>query len=451
MLPLIQENAFYPGQWGIQGSDDPLGLRLQPGAQVYYVQSGHPSASNSNDGTDPNFPRATLASAIGLPTAGRGDLILIGAGHSENVAVAGGITAALAGVTVLGLGDGQQRPRFSLTDAAASVIVSASDVTFENLVFLVGADSITIMLDVNADDFTLKNCEFRENTAVAQQWLTAVDINGGGAHATDRAKVLGCKFVSEAAGANHAIEIAAVQDGIEIRNCWISGDFAVAGIHSTAALTNLLLENNYVRNVNAGDFAIELTAAATGMAVGNRLYADAYLTTFDSGNLMCLDNLAVNAFDMSASPIPFTPALNMAETCVVKLDGAVLNGADNLFDVTGGPILVTEIFGICTVNIGGAANMTLQHTSTSPGGAIALSTTVAIGALVAGGSISFTDVALPVLTPTAAGTVINPGDANFFLPIGTLQALGSAAQAGNIEWYLRYKPLSAYAQVAPSA
>lgn len=56
MLPLMKLNPFYPPQWGISGSDSQLGIRLLPGSKVFYVQSVHPSANNSNDGTDPDYP-----------------------------------------------------------------------------------------------------------------------------------------------------------------------------------------------------------------------------------------------------------------------------------------------------------------------------------------------------------------------------------------------------------
>ena len=72
---------------------------------------------------------------------------------------------------------------------------------------------------------------------------------------------------------------------------------------SRAALSPILLiKDNYIRNVNAADWAIELTAAATGLCVGNRLAADAAATTLDPGSLMCVDNEMVNAVDRSISP-----------------------------------------------------------------------------------------------------------------------------------------------------
>lgn len=455
MLPLMKLNPFYPGQWGVKGADANLGIRLLPGAQVYYVQSTHANADNNNDGTDPDYPLATLAQAVTNATAGRGDLILLAPGHTESWAAA--VALSKSGLTVLGVGSGQLRPRITMTNVAATLTISGANVTVENVLFLVGVDALPIMVDVNADDFTLRGCEFRENTAVAQQWVTAVDINGGGANAADRAKIIGCKFLSEAAGADHAIEIGAVEDGIEIRDCFITGNFAVAGVHSGSILTNLLLSGNFIRNTNAGNFAVELSAAATGMAVDNRLYADAPTTCFDPGSLMCAGNLAVNAIDQSSYPIPRAGDAPIQPHCVAKLDGAVINagGGDPIFVVSGGPVRA-KITGLVTTVIGGAANMSLTEDTTVPAATVNLNAApVAIDADAAG-TIYRNVGATSVFTPSAGlGFVLSDPvtveETDLILTPGTVKALASAPQTGVIAWYMTYWPLSPDSRVVAAA
>ena len=63
-FPLTKLEPFYPGQWGVIGSDDPLGLRTNPQGLVYYVDGSHGNANDDNDGTDPNHPLATIQEAI---------------------------------------------------------------------------------------------------------------------------------------------------------------------------------------------------------------------------------------------------------------------------------------------------------------------------------------------------------------------------------------------------
>jgi hypothetical protein len=139
--------------------------------------------------------------------------------------------------------------------------------------------------------------------------------------------------------------------------------------------------------------------------------------------------------------------------CLEKSDGSVLSGTDDLFTITGGPI-IASVIGIVTTVIGGAANGTLQITTTTPAATVSLSTTVAIDSQAAGSSIRFVG-ATGVLTPLAAGAkIIDPvtvGDCQFLMPIGTVKFLGSAARTGNIKWYLTYRPLSPNSVVVAAA
>lgn len=62
--PLTRLNPFYPGQWGVPGSDSNLGLRSLPLSSVYYVDVLHPLANDLNDGTSPDAPLATVQAAV---------------------------------------------------------------------------------------------------------------------------------------------------------------------------------------------------------------------------------------------------------------------------------------------------------------------------------------------------------------------------------------------------
>jgi hypothetical protein len=139
------------------------------------------------------------------------------------------------------------------------------------------------------------------------------------------------------------------------------------------------------------------------------------------------------------------------EQSIAKTDGAVLNGADALFTITGGPIMIREFVGIVTTLIGGAANMTIQETTTEPAGTTVFSTTVAIDADAAGTSYTFTAASPSVLTPTTAGVIPNVPRLGWLAPIGEIQALGSAAQDGVIAWYMSYVPLSPLSVVVAAA
>lgn len=140
------------------------------------------------------------------------------------------------------------------------------------------------------------------------------------------------------------------------------------------------------------------------------------------------------------------------ERAVEKSDGAVLNGADNIFTIAGGPVLVTRLVGIVTTEIGAnAATCQIQITTTAPAGTVNLSTAVNIETDAVGTSYTFTAATPGVLTPTTVGA-LDQLPANVWLcPIGTIKATCSAANTGVIKWYLVYQPLSASSVVAAAA
>ena len=144
--------------------------------------------------------------------------------------------------------------------------------------------------------------------------------------------------------------------------------------------------------------------------------------------------------------------LLLMERAVQKTDGAVLNGDDNLFTISGGPIMVVEFVGVVTTVIGAnVATCTIQEAVTDPAGDVALSTAVNIENDAAGTTYTFTAAGPSVLTPTTVGALTNVAANRWLCPIGTIQALCSAANTGNIEWYMVYKPLSPDSRVVAAA
>lgn len=141
--------------------------------------------------------------------------------------------------------------------------------------------------------------------------------------------------------------------------------------------------------------------------------------------------------------------------CVEKSDGAVLNGADPIFDISGGPVMA-RFYGIVTTLIGGAATCKLTQTTTTPAATIDLSAgAVAIDDDAVGTSYRHINTTA-VFTPVTAGSVMTGNafatqDVWFFLVPGTVNAHCSAAQAGVIAWYMEYIPLSPNSRVAAAA
>lgn len=128
--------------------------------KVYYVSNssvlpeGGIAGSNSNSGTSPLQPFATLAYAISRCTANRGDTIKVGAGHAETLSSASAIAANVAGISIEGMGQGAARPTFTFANTAATFVVSANNVSLKGIIGKPSVDSV-----VNAFVVTGDNCD----------------------------------------------------------------------------------------------------------------------------------------------------------------------------------------------------------------------------------------------------------------------------------------------------
>lgn len=161
---------------------------------IFFVDSAT-GTDGAGYGQNPDAPVATLDYAIGLCAANKGDMIFVMPNHAETITGAGGITADIAGITIVGMGTYNQRPRF-LMDAATTVsfLVSAADVTVRNLVFASGHADVVTCFDVTAKGFTLEDCEFVDNV-VDENFKSAVKFSST-ANTSDGAKILRNRFVT---------------------------------------------------------------------------------------------------------------------------------------------------------------------------------------------------------------------------------------------------------------
>lgn len=149
--------------------------------------------------------------------------------------------------------------------------------------------------------------------------------------------------------------------------------------------------------------------------------------------------------------IDISSTIDAQERSIVKSDCSVLAADEDLFVITGGPIVVTEFVGIVTTEIGaGASTCQIQIDVTEPAGTVNLSTAVDIDADAAGTSYTFTAATPGVLTPTTAGAIDQLPKNYWLCPIGTVKAAFSADRDGVIAWYMVFKPLAPGSVVTPA-
>jgi len=161
-------------------------LLAQQFGKDWYVNS---AASSGGDGRTPDSACTTLQAAVDLAIAG--DRIFVAPSHAETV-TATSLSLNSAGLTIVCLGNGLAQPTFTFGAAAATINVSAANVTW------IGGQFTANFLDVAsaftlaaAKDFSLNGAKFTDATA-SLNFLSAV-TTGAGANAADGLTIVGCQ------------------------------------------------------------------------------------------------------------------------------------------------------------------------------------------------------------------------------------------------------------------
>ena len=253
----------------------PLSKRV-PGTSgnIYFVSSGHLQAKDDPMwGSRPNKPFATIDYAIGQCTASQGDTILVMPGHTEDCTAPGSIEIDVAGVHVIGLGHGRNRPAITFsTLTTASFKVSGANVTVENLYFnAASCATLTGVVNIAAADCIMGDCEFL--CADATNQAVNVLVTAAGA---DRFILEDCRFLAATADAGLVSCVLVVGgDGIIIRRnliaVYASTDTGCIE-NTTTDTTNIWIDGNVLDNRTAISTAVvTLTATSTGWITNNRV------------------------------------------------------------------------------------------------------------------------------------------------------------------------------------
>ena len=108
----------------------------------------------------------TIDAAISVCVAGRGDVIYVTEGHTETV-TATSIAHDVAGVSIIGLGEPEQRPTLTFSTAAATITVSAANARWSNFNFVANfADVASAFTLTTAVGFSVANSTFRDTSSI---------------------------------------------------------------------------------------------------------------------------------------------------------------------------------------------------------------------------------------------------------------------------------------------
>lgn len=249
----------------------PLSM-VNPGRTFFVNNSGVPgvgasggAAGNTGSYQKPYDTIATVLASAGC-VASRGDLIVLMPGHVETVTAAAGLAMSKAGVTILSLGQGSLRGTINFTTATtATMVVSAANCTFVNVLFTGGIDALAGPLVVQAADCSFINCEYRDvtgeatRTMVANASATRLYLDGW----THRG--------ATSAGAVNAIQLTGGSNFV-MKNFWIDGTFSGAALEIvTTAHSDLDVTNGFVRSRGSSDVCFKDTITGSTGTFGPNL------------------------------------------------------------------------------------------------------------------------------------------------------------------------------------
>lgn len=285
-------------------ADDLLASILGTTGNLIFVDSA--TGRSTWDGQSADRACATIDQAVNQATASKGDIIVVMPGHAETLSAAAAIAIDKAGLTIIGLGRGTDRPQITFDNTAATITISAANTVIRNIHFINDVDSLVVGLVVTAAHCLLDGCLFDDATA-AKQTLDWITLSAD----ADYFECVDCEHHgSDTAGAQSVISGAAA-DHVKIRRLVSHGDLAAANIEMTAAWTDCLIEDCSLENANAVDVCIEGFAAATGWVRFNTLTVatDGQVTGINTpGALSLFENYQVND-DGEAGILVGTPSV----------------------------------------------------------------------------------------------------------------------------------------------
>ena len=269
-------SGTWPFGYGSQNSVTPhlieMGGRIY-GGNAFFVDSGNANAgTTSNEGTK-RKPCSTIDAAINQCTANNGDVIFVLPGHAETVSAADHFDADIAGISIIGIGNGTNRPTLTYTVAAGECTLGADNVWIENIRFVSAVTEVLIGLDIEdgVDFATVKNCSFTVTSDTVDDFVSAIRFTNNNTGCV----VDNCYFDSGLqAHAVQAILLDADTEAVEITNNRIQGDYTTGCIvGNTTASTEVLIQNNILQNGDTGGIgtvaAISLLTATTGLIADN--------------------------------------------------------------------------------------------------------------------------------------------------------------------------------------
>jgi hypothetical protein len=293
---------------------------------VYFIDSSNSSASDAAGyGNSPDIPLASIDYLFSLATAGKKVVGYVLPGHTETYSTTGTkMTADKAGVHIIGLGKGSNRPTITFGHVDATWVISAANITIENFLFVTSVDSVVTYGTISGADFKMIDCEWRDTTDI--EVITDWTVTG------DRPQFINCNKSGYTGGnANVRCLSFAGVDGALIKDCNFITKVTTAVIgFVTTACTNTIIDNCKFGVNGTTDYSKNVVDTIGGSTwLVTKSYDIGAGSKFSGGSGKALSN--------NYSPLGIK---------VTRAKADVLDNVQNsIFDITG-DVLVTHIEGL---------------------------------------------------------------------------------------------------------
>ena len=279
--------------------------------KTFYVDS----SVAGTDGKSPQTAVASIDTAIGYCTANQGDVIVVMPKHTETVVAAGGIACDVAGISIIGLGYGNQRPTITFgTATTATVTVSAAGVFIQNLIFSSNLLNVAVGIDITAADCWIDSCSFK-NAGSSKNFISPIKITSTTANAGDGLRVMNCRWTcnGDTAG-GPMISIAGNCNSAVIWNNFMNSAATATAQLVSVASGKLLTDadigwNRCLNLMTANELFISNDGTTNTGIIHNNYVGHADVTGthdagWDAGGFRLFNNLSVSVDNLSGFPLP---------------------------------------------------------------------------------------------------------------------------------------------------
>jgi hypothetical protein len=247
-----------------------FGTWIAPGARVTFCGP----AGVFEDTFTENNRVTTLNAALARCRSGKGDVVILLPGYTENVTTADFYTSLVAGTKIIGMEPlgSTLMPTLTFTDTASTFLLDVSNVTLHGVKFTAGVDALANFVTVSASGCRISGCVFLGGTGTSNDPDVPLIIATGASDFT----LEGNKFLSVGAAVNTNLVLASGTglNGLEIKNNYFYGSCATTGlINITGTSQCFQISDNVLHQLTATTpIGIRHTdTALTGVICNNRI------------------------------------------------------------------------------------------------------------------------------------------------------------------------------------